>query len=227
MDKKKLITLILCILIVTLIALILINRANIITHYTCDAEGYSFTFKGSFNSVKRVIIKSEGSDKLSLPFEASKDLFEENDFNVSFKDINNDGAKDILIPCLYEEDGDILFSIFTAKNGSFVYSEALRALPFKSCSEGIIYSEYTHKEIISEAAENTPEDYELTHAIERHVLTGDKFITLERRAIIYYSESDYYCYSIYTYDIEYDELTYSDEKWFSSEELDKYPLNWD
>ena len=226
MDKKKLITVIICILIVALLTLILINRTNIISHHTCDAEGYSFSFKGSFYSVKKVVIKSEELGRISLPFEASTDIFDSDDFNITFTDINADGAKDILIPCLYEGE-DTFFSIFTAKDGSFVYNEALRSLPFKSSSEGIIYSEYTQKEIIAEATENSPEDYILTHAIERHVLRDEKLITLERRAIIYYSESNYYCYSIYTYDPEYDELTYSDEKWFSREDVDKYPLNWD
>lgn len=225
MDKKKLITLIGCIIIIALLTLILINRTNIISHYTCDTESYSFSFKGSFNSVRKVVIKSEELGRISLPFEASPDIFDSDDFNITFTDINADGANDILIPCLYEGE-DIFFSIFPAKDGSYVYNEALRSLPFKSSSEGIIYSEYTQKEIITEATENSPEDYILTHAIERHVLRDAKFITLEKRAIIYYSESDYYCYSVYTYDPEYDELIYSDEKWFSREDLDKYPLNW-
>ena len=227
MDKKKLITVILCVFIAALLALILISRANIISHATCSAEDYSFNFKGSFNSTRKVIIKSESTGRISLPFKASPDIFDRDDFIITFKDINADGANDILIPCSYENDGDTFYSIFIAKDGAFIHNESLSALPFISSSEGIIYSEYTNKEIISEATENSPEDYILTKAIERHIFKDEKLITLERRSVIYYSESDYYCYSVYTYDPQYDELMYSDEKWFSQEDLDKYPLNWD
>ena len=82
-------------------------------------------------------------------------------------------------------------------------------------------------EILVEKNTNSPEVYIRKHSITKYAFLNGEFTALEERAILYYAENDYYCYSVYEYDEEYGGFKYVDEKWFDPEDIDKYHLSWD
>ncbi|MBQ8140339.1 MAG: hypothetical protein IJ038_01440 [Clostridia bacterium] len=236
MNKKKLLTGVLCgALLVIAIILFAVRifdiHFNFITYHSFEQDGYSFEFKGSSDTVRKVKVKLNGKKLCSLPFDSSSEIFS-NEFGYSakFEDINFDGIDDLLLPCAVDADGDIHSSVFLAnEDGAFDYDEALASLSNLSSDADIseLYTEETSKEILAEGTESSPEFYVITHKISRHSFIEGKLVTLEERSIVYYSENDYYCYSVYEYDEEYGELKYVDDKWFEPNELEKYELTWD
>lgn len=222
---KKLILTVLCVLVALALIFLVLNLFNFRKFYSCEENGYSFIFRGSIGNVKKVIIKKDGKKLSSLKFSGDKAIFE--NYKIIFADANADGAEDILLPTHTDADGDTYFSLYLAADNGFIRRDDTSALPFVDFSEsGELRTEYHEKLVTEEAQENAPEGYTTTHAIERYAFVGDKFILMERRAVIYYSENDYYCYSTYAYNEESDEFEYIDEDWFSPDELENYPLSW-
>ena len=214
------------VLLFSLLALVL----NPITYHKFEEDGYSFEYRGSFGKARRVVIK-EGGEKIStVRIKSDTAIFESiSDFGAIIADINGDDNDDILLPTAHDEDGDVIYSVFLFENGEFVkYEDAELANPTFDAESGVIYTEETVKVVIQEATKNSPEFYESTEKIAKRAFDGDgKLITLAERSIIYYSENDYYCYSIYEYDEEAKDLAYVDEIWFDPIKLDQYPLAWD
>lgn len=206
-------------------------KFNIISYHSFEKDGYSFNFKGSFNTVRKVIIKEDSKRLCALPYSASTDIFEsEFGFSAKFVDANNDSISDLILPNSIDEDGDIHYSLYLGdKENGFAFSEDLADLSNISIEEetGLILTEETSKEILAEGTKSSPEFYVLRHEITRCTIDDGKLLKLETRAIIYYSENDYYCYSVYKHDDDFGGLKYQDEKWFDPEELENYPLNWD
>lgn len=233
-DKKNLILILAAV--IALIAVILLCfkifnvRFNIITYHSFEQNGYSFTFKGSSGEVRKLKIEKDSKKTATLPFEASPDIFKnEFGFSAKFADINNDGLNDLILPRTLDDDVDVHYQVYLANDETFIYSESLCDLSNISIDEenSLIFTDRCDKEVLVEETKFAPEFFERKHTIAKHSFIDGEFITLEERAITYYSENDYYCYSIYRYDEGAKELKYVDEQWFDPEEIEGYPLNWD
>ena len=236
MKKKNVIIIILCaITAVCLLATLIINifniKFNVINYHSFQQDGYSFNFKGSFDTVRKVVVKHDSKKLCSLPFDASVEVFDnEFGFSAKFIDVNGDSASDLILPSAIDEDGDIHYSVYLAdsENG-FIFTEDLADLSNVSVEEGtgFILTEERTKEILAEATDTSPDFYILRHEIAKLGFKDGRLLTLEERALTYYSENDYYCYSLYTHDEAFGGLKYQDEKWFEPDKLEDYPLNWD
>ena len=233
MKTKNILITVLCVTAVILSLALLMMRSldihfNFSSYHSFEQGGYDFTFKGSFGNVRKLIIKQNDQKIAALPFKSSSDVFfTEFGYEAEFEDINGDGTDDLLLPRIIDEDGDKHMIAYIAQNDSFVYNDHLTDLPGLTSDGEFIYTEQTVKEIIPTEQENTPEYYERRHSIAKHCFINGNFVTLEERAITYYSENDYYSYSVYKYSEEHGEMMYDKEKWFDPNDLDKYPLNWD
>ncbi len=235
MDKKKRIIWAVCAAALLIFFSFVIIRAfdihfNIITYHSFEQDGYSFKFKGSFDTVRKVVIKKDSKKIGSLPFDAASSVFEENEseYSARLEDINGDGNEDIILPCLFDSDGDIHYTVYlSGDGGKLAYHEELKDLPNLTIDNELILTEETTRETLLEGTSNSPEIYIVTHRITKLSFINGDFIALEERAVIYYSENDYYCYSIYAYDDNHGGLKYVDEKWFDPEDIDKYPLKWE
>ena len=202
---------------------------NPISYYDFEQDGYSFEYKGSFGTARRVIIRQDGEKLSSVRVSTDADTFDSPDaLYAIIADLDGDADDDIIIPIGIDEEDDVLCSAFLA-DGKKLAECKDRALanPTFEAEEGMIYTEETVKDVIQEATKTNPEFYELTEKIAKHAFIDGALISLEERAIIYYSENDYYCYSIYEYSEETKDLAYVDEIWFDPIKLDQYPLNWD
>ncbi len=235
MNKKKLLIIIVCIICFVITAAVLtVNifdiHFNFITYHSFEQDGYSFAFKGSSNVVRKVIIKKDSKKLGSFPFDSSADVFKtEGGYSAEFSDVNFDGVPDLMLPCAIDSDMDIHYSVFLSDGSeNLIYDEKMMDLPnvkFDS-EQKLIFTEQTFKEILEEGTATTPEFYVRRHVIAKHAFIDGNFITLAEKAIVYYSENDYCCYSVYEYDESYGGLKYVDEKWFDPEKLDEYPLEW-
>ena len=235
MGKKNINLSVLCAIIaVCTVAIFIINvfdiKFNVVSYHTFEQDGYSFTFKGSFDTVRRLVIKKDSKKLCSLPFDAASDVFSnEFGFSAKFHDADKDGKQDLILPHAVDSDGDVHYTLFLADaEDGFVYNADLASLSNLSfdSSSALIFTEETTKEVLAEATKSSPEYYINRHSISKHSLENGHLTTLAERAITYYSENDYYCYSIYEHDEAFGGLKYVDEIWFEPSELGKYPLDW-
>ena len=236
MNKKKflpILAIIVCFIISATIVIINVFdiHFNIITYHSFEQDGYSFALKGSSGEVRKVVIKKDSKRLGAFPFSSTSDVFKtDKGYSAEFADVNFDGIADLLLPCAFDTDGDVHHSVFLiGDSGRITYSEKLSDLSNLKldADNKLIFTEYTSKEVLEEGNANNPEMYETKHVIQKHSFFNGEFITLEERAINYYAENDFYCYSVYEYDESYGGLKYVDEKWFDPDKLDNYPLNWD
>ncbi len=233
MKKKSSLITLLTVAIIALAVLILFMNIldihfNLITYHTSEQNGYTVSFKGSFKTVRRATVKKDGSSLGTLKLNADANVYSDSSAAVLFLDVNADETADILLPTAVDEDGDVHYSAFLAENGKFAKECVTDSLIDPTVGEdGLIYTDEEKRIQISPETSKSPESYEIYHTIARHGFIDGAFVTLETRSIIYYSENDYCCYSVYAYDEEFGELTYIDEKWFEPSEAESYPLNWD
>ena len=234
MAKNKSFILSICAVVCAILLTLLIFKAfdihlNLVTYHSFEQNGYSFKFKGSFDTVRKVKISKNGEKLGSFDFDSTSDVFfTEFGYKAEFVDVNSDDQSDILLPCAIDQDGDRHITIFfVSADDTISFDEQFKDLPNVTVDGGLIYTEEMTRETIAEGNESHPEFYARKQAITKYQLIGDELRALEQRAITYYSENDYCCYSIYQYNEGFKELTYVDEKWFEPDQMDKYPLNWD
>jgi len=172
-------------------------------------------------------VKKDGSRVGSLKLSADAETYSDS-AKILLLDVNADSETDILLPFALDEDGDVHYTAFTAENGKFKSADGITDLADPSVGEdGLIYTDEERRVQISPETSKSPETYETYHTIAKHGFIDGALVTLETRSIIYYSENDYCCYSVYVYDEDFKELTYFDEKWFDPSALEEYPLGWD
>ena len=227
---SKIITLCLAVIAAALLISLLWLILNPISYYEFEEDGYRFNYKGSFGKARRVIIKN-GEEKLStVTIKSSSDIFDSiGSLNAIIADLDGDTDDDILIPTDYDDDGDVEYSLFISEGKKLTKLEdATFANPTFDSDSKIIYTKETINNVILEETKTSPKCYELTEKIAKYSFDEDgALITLAERSIIYYSENDYYCYSIYEYSEKTKDLAYVDEIWFDPIKLDQYPLSWD
>ena len=203
---------------------------NLITHHKLTDGEYTFSFKGSFKNVRVVKISKDSKKISSLPFNASADIFSDS-YSIKWDDVNFDNIEDPILVCATDDDGDLHYTayIFNKDSNTFSYYEALSDLPNLTIDseQKALFTSQTQKTFVEESKPNTPDKYELKKAITRYGYLNGVPTALEERALTFYSETYYYCYSVYKYNEKYGELTYSDEKWFHPDKLENYPLSWD
>ena len=227
---SKIITICLAVIAAALLISLLWLILNPVSYYEFEEDGYTFNYKGSFGKARRVVIKENGEKISTVSIKSDSDIFDSlKDFDAIIVDLNGDGDEDILLPTDYDDEGDAMYSVLLSSGAKFKkYEDAALANPTFNADDGMIYTTETIKLVIEEKTEISPEFYELTERIAKHRFDeGGTLITQSERSLIYYSESDYYCYAIYEYSEETKDLAYVDEIWFDPIKLDKYPLIWD
>lgn len=232
--KNTIITALTVIFVIISLSLILSKafdiNINFINHHKITDGEYTFTFKGTFKTVRAVKISKDSKKLCSLPFNATSDIFSD-DYSIKWDDVNFDGVSDPILICATDDDGDVHYTAFIndQSNNTFIYYEALADLPNLKLDSEIkaLFTSYTLKNFVEDPKPNTPDNYELKTAIARYEYLNGVPVAMEERATTFYSETYYYCYSVYKYNEKYGKLTYSDEQWFSPDKLDEHPLNWD
>ncbi len=232
--KNAIITTLTVIILLITVSILLFNildiQLNFMTYHKAVDGEYTLSFKGSFGNVRKVKISKNSKKLCSLPFNASADIFSDS-YEIRWDDVNFDGEQDLLLVCAIDEDGDVHYTalLSDSSENTFIYNESLSDLPNLTLDpeSKTLFTSYTEKTFTEEQKPNTPDKYAEKKAIRKYEYLNGEPTATEERAITFYSETDYYCYSIYEYDEKHKELTYRDEKWFSRDKLSSYPLSWD
>lgn len=202
---------------------------NLIKYNTVSDGEFTFTFKGAFSQVRKLIVRRDSKKIASLPFEASSDVFGNAEkYEPVYSDINFDGHDDIMFVCAYDDDGDIHYSafIYNPDENTYSYCPGMDDLcNIKVIAESqAVTSEQTERIQLNEPKDGKPALYNEKHSLTEYRWIDGKFTAFRETAITYYEDTDYYSYSVYVYDAEYGGLKYEDEKWFDASELENYKL---
>ena len=232
--KNTIITALTVLILLIAVAVVLFNvfdiHLNVMTYHKQTDGEYTFTFKGSFGTVRKLKISKDSKKLCTLPFNAKSDIFSDS-YAIKWDDINFDDIQDVMLTCALDEDGDVHYTafIYDKSQDTFVYKEALKDLPNPviDSEKKAIFTQHKEKTFVEDPKPNTPDNYEEKNVITKYEYLNGEPTATEERAITFYSETYYYCYSIYKYNEKYGRLTYSDEKWFHPDKLVEYPLSWD
>lgn len=199
---------------------------NIIKYHEESVSDYTLKYYGSFGEIRKIKIYKDGKKVCRADFDSSTDFFDNSDARPQPVDLNSDGCDDLLVPFLLDIYDDIHYAAFICVGTDLAPSEVLSDIcnVKTESGTGIVSSEKTEKFYTEKPTENNPEVYEEKHSITEYRWTDGEFLAWSERAVTYYSETDYCCYSVREYDAEYGGLKYVSDKWFEPADMDKYPL---
>jgi len=203
-------------------------QINYKTHATASTDGITVSLKGNGRQIRRVIIERDGAKKLSLPFSADLSVADASETPLFLlQDANFDNHADLLILSAADTDGDIHRTVlfYDSTEETFTADENPIVLVNAIFEADVIRTSGKFRKEYAKASDNTPPVYEERDERAIYTMINGILTRTEERAITYYSESDIYCYSVYSYDKELGELSYVDEQWFEETERAKYKLD--
>jgi len=227
--KNLLISCLLAVLALALLILILVNiEWSILPYGSFEQDGYRITYRGNARGILSVRIKAPDGSRSRLSFEADKKLLKEHDAALIAYDLDGDDDTDLLLPFSANDKGELRYRGLLCEDGAFSVSSELSDLANPSFDEidGVLTTSNYDIHYLEEPTDNKPPLYEERFEIARYDVIDGALRCAEVRAITYYSENDYCCYSIYAYSAEYEELMYVDEQWFEPDDMNEYPLEW-
>lgn len=225
MKKKNVIlvvSIIICLIACILIFLVNVLGLNIIKHKDIQLGELSVKYYGSFSSVKTVKIY-DGAIRLgTFELSVSNEILDNsNKYLPYLDDLNQDGHNDILIPHSLDENGSIRYSVYTWNNEIKMYegSKILADVSNLTFSDdGNLHSFINLHKTIYPADKNIPEIYETHRISTEYKLIDARFYLVRNYTLIYYSETDAYCYVMADYDTESGEIVSFVEDWMTEEE---------
>ncbi len=228
MKKKNVIliaAIIICLGICILLLLVNVLGLNIIKHEDIQLPLFSVKYYGNFNSAKIVKIYDGAIRRGTFELEVDKNILENsNEYSPYQDDINHDGHDDILIPHSLDENASIRYAVFMwdNENKMFKQTDTLCDVANLTVDEnGNLHSFLNLHKTIYPADKNVPEIYETHHIATEYKLIDGDFCLLRNYTLIYYSETDTYCYVTTDYDTASGEIISSVEDWMSEEESSK------
>ena len=228
MKKKNIILCIaiaICLIACIFVLLVKVFEINLIKHDSIQTGGFNVKYYGTFDGVKLVKIYDGVIRRGTFELTVDKELTDKSNENPPYlKDINLDGHEDFLIPHSKDKNGDLRYAAFIWNNEikMFEASELLGDIANMSMDEvDVLHSSMTIYNVVFPGGHNVPEEYEEHHITAQYKLVNGKFQPLREYDLIYYSESDIYCYSKKDYNPENGELVEFEEDWMTPEEAEE------
>lgn len=196
-----------------------------------NADGLTFTAYGGTMGIKTVTVcDSDGKLKQKLGFVGRVgEPFSENDgenYGFCLRDADFDGKKDITVVRERSKNG-IYYDCFLNINGEFVKNEFLSSLcspKWDSEQKTVCFTETSRVKFTT--AYNAPPNYIDTVKVSFYSPIPEKsgrFTLAREEALIYYSDTEIYCYAISVPDNN-GELEIISEKWIAPDKLEKSGL---
>ena len=228
MKKKNLILIVaIAICFIACILLILVNvlGINIIKHYDTQIGAFDIKYYGNFNTVKAVKIYEGAIRRGTFDLFVDKEIIENsNEFPPYLEDINADGHEDIVIPHSKDSTDTQRYAIYLWNNNTAMFEECTAMQDVSNLTKGDnnnYFSSMTVHKVIYEEQINIPEIYEEHKINTEYTLIDGKLYLSKNNTLIYYSETDIYCYVTTDYDPTSGEIIYSLEDWMSEKEVSK------
>ncbi len=225
MKKKNVIliaAIIICLAICILLLLVNVLGLNIIKHEDIQLPLVSVKYYGNFNSAKIVKIYDGAIRRGTFELEVDKNVLDNYNENLPYlDDLNNDGHDDILIPHSFDAQTSIRYAVYIWNNEIKMFEES-KALSDVANIEfddnDVLTSFLSLHNVIYEAQSNVPEVYENHRICKEYKLLDGTFRLIRENNLIYYSETDAYCYVTTNFDAENGEIISSVEDWLNEEE---------
>ena len=216
------IAILICVLACLFVFCVRAFNLNIIKHHEVQIGDFTINYWGDFKNVRSISIYENGVRRGSFDISIDKNVIEAaNEVPPYLDDLNGDGHDDILIPHSIGENFTFRYAAFIWNNDikMFEASVLLRdAMDIKHTdNETLTTYLKLHKAIYPEQL-NIPEVYEEYRIFtEYKIYQGDLCISHEY-TLIYYSETDAYCYVKTDYDVTTGEIISNIEDWLSPRE---------
>ena len=225
MEKKKLIliiSIIICLLACIFLLLVNVFGLNLIRHEDIQIDNISLKYYGNLNSVKVVKIYDGAIRRGTFEIGVDKSILEKsNEYSPYLDDINQDGHKDILLPHSFDQSNSIRYSVYIWNNVSKMFEETEELTDVANLTfddEGNLLSFVNIHKTIFPADKNVPEIYESRRISKKFKLIDGAFHLVSDYTLIYYSETDAYCYSMTDYDPVSGEIVSLTEDWMTEKE---------
>ena len=228
MKKKNIALVILCAIILLPILVLAVDfgsvdiSLNFIKYHSFEADGLSFDFYGSFGNVHKVKISENGKKICSLEVCADADIFDGEKDAVELCDVNSDGKSDLLILCAIDEDTDVHRKLFLYSSDSYRHISDVDVVNFREDGPTLVCEDRQFR-YMAETVEEYTVPYERS-CVRTEYEYSEGTVRAERKYVLsYYSETFMYCFGVWEYNSELDELVSVSEDWMDeSEYLQKY-----
>lgn len=192
-------------------------------YHTCTADGREFRFYGSFGKVSNVKVYEDGDKLCELNLDADASIFSDDVSDaVALCDINADGENDIVVLCAVDEDGDRHRRLFIRETEGYSAVHDTDISNFRS-DDGMLISESQDKRYLAKPVKEYEVPYEKYSERNEYGYFDGEIKLARRIKVSYFSESDIYCFGIWEYDKDIEQLICLDEDWLSADEYsEKY-----
>ena len=203
---------------------------NIVRHHTMQLDGFTLKFYGSFSEVTTLKIYDGAIRRATLDFSADPDIFSDpSKYQPYLEDLNSDGHPDIIVPHSKDHTDSTRYAAFLWDNEAKMFTDTgvlndIANIKINKDDHSLTSYMVLHTTIYEEQL-NIPEMYEERQILKEFKIIADKYTLFREYSLIYYSESDIYCYSKYDYDAENGELICTSESWLTAEQATKIELS--
>ena len=225
MKKKNtllLATVIICIIACLFALLVKAFDLNIFKLYEIQLGDIYIKYYGGFDGIQIVKIYNGAIRRGTFELNVSEEIIETANENTAYlEDLNKDGHDDVLIPHSMDSSLAIRYSAFLWDNETKMFEkyEALSDIANISYEGDSLYSNMSIKKVLYPEDKNVPEVYETYSINAEYIIYENAIRCLREYTLIYYSETDAYCYTKNDYDIKTGEIISSIDNWLTSEEV--------
>ena len=215
-----------CCIIVCLFILIT-NVFNIelylIKHHEMQMGEYTLKFYGDLDKTHILKVYEGSIRRATLPISVENEIFDEaNKLTPYLDDVNGDGHPDLFVPHSKDDNLDFRYAIFTWDNESEMFTDTGVLGDLANIEVDLYENTVTSKMLLrAEVAGTQPnltEEYETKNVYTEYKLIDGNFVAYREISLTYFLAENIYCYSIYEYNSQTNELEYFDEQWMDAEE---------
>ncbi len=223
-NKNSFLIVAIAIALIACVMLLLVNvfELNLIKHHDIQLGELSVKYYGDFNKVKIIKIYDGSIRKGTFDLSVDKNiLLNSNEYSPYFDDINEDGHEDILIPHSKDAADTPRYAVYLWNNQIKMFENVPFMVDIANLSKGDESNYFSlvslHKTIFEEQ-KNIPEVYEYHKINTEYQIVNEKICLVKNYTLIYYSETDAYCYVKTDYDPENGEIISCIEDWIDEKE---------
>lgn len=224
--KKTIVLLLLCLSLLLSFAACAAEKHDLL--YETEIDAVTYRVRGSGSRAKQIVLKKEDAVIWSQAVNVSSTVGSlGGNYGFEVLDLNFDGHKDFMIAD--NKSGDAVSYIcwlWDEDEADYVRSEALSGLcNVQADSEMKAIFAFSHTYEYEKAYADAPASSITTDSATKYQWLDGKLIPAIRVSIIYYSETDLYCYSVAYYDAELEEFGDSDDVWLTPEEYKEQDMS--
>ena len=213
-----LLAIIICLIACVFVLVIKTFEINVFKIHEYQLSEFSVKYYGGFDGIRVIKIYDNAIRRGTFEVTVKDEFIDKtNEYPPYLEDLNKDGHDDILIPHSKDSNLAVRYSAFLWNNESKMFEESEKLSDIANISyEGdSLYSNMTIKKVLYPEDKNVPEVYETYRINTEYTVYENDIRCLREYTLIYYSETDIYCYVKNDYNVETGELISSIDDWLN------------